>query len=481
MAKSYITPRAVLSSEEEEFEKLIAEAGGLEAAPHFDRGEHVTGIVVRVSSDAIFVSIGGKAEGIIERSEIDGDLPQPGDAITAMVVETGGGIRLSQRLARGVRDQGLLKEAFELHLPVEGKIAARNKGGFDVEMAGLRAFLPLGQLDMDHQTDLDAWLGQVHAFRIIEYDPDARRLVVSRAALQKDERRKKGDVLWSELQPGQVRKGTVRSVADFGCFVDLGGADGLVHVSEMQWSKGAQAKDLVSPGQEVTVTVVEVDREKKRIALSMKRLESDPWHRVVSETKVGDLVTGPVSRLERFGAFVELAPGVEGLIHVSEMTFLRRVRHPSDLVKPGDQVQAAVLDIDPITRRIALSMRAVEGDPWIEAASRFTVGTMVEGTVDHVETFGVFVTVAPGITALLPASETGQPKNADLARAYHKGSPVRAKVISVDPVERRMALSVRAIGADAEAANVNDYQQRSAGRAGPGLGTFADLLKNVKL
>ena len=480
MSKNFNTPRAVLSPEEEEFEKLFSDPGAPQPAMMVSRGEMVTGRIVSMNGESTFVALGGKAEGVIDTRELEGMNLKVGDELTAMVVSTQGEVRLSKGLGHAAIDSALLQDAFDAGIPVEGKITGRNKGGFDVEVGGARGFMPVSHADVEPVTDPDAWVGQTHRFKIIEFAEGGKRLVVSRAQLLRDERERKAKELWAELAVDQVRQGTVRSVQDYGAFVDLGGVDGLVHLSEMQWARFSHPREIVTPGQSVTVRVTELDPAKKRIGLSMKNADSDPWKQLGVGIKVGDHVEGEVTRLERYGAFVEILPGVEGLIHVSELTFLRRINHPQELLTVGDKVKVTILDIDHMTKRVALSMKKMEGDPWEEVAHRFPVGSTVEGFVERTAPFGVFVQVAPGVTALLPGSETNQPRGVDLSRAFKPGQPIVATVLSVEPQDRRMSISLKAAATAAEAANVSEYQQKGKAKA-PGFGTFADLLKDRKV
>lgn len=479
MAKDF-TKTTMPTSEEEEFEKLLADLGGGGQTPDLQRGDMVKGTIIACGPEFTFVDLGGKAEGTIESREVAELELKVGDILEAVVVGLGSEIRLSRSLANDVRNKEMIQDAFDMGLPIEGKIAERNKGGFEVQIAGERAFMPVSQLAIEMIEDLDVWVGRTERFLIKEYSTAARRFVVSRADLQRREREVKAVELWETLAVGDVKTGKVTSIQDYGCFVDIGGVDGLVHIKEMQWSRLEHPSELVSAGEEITVTVTSMDKEKKRIGLSMKSAEADPWKLLGVDIKENEIVTGEVTRIERFGAFVEILPGVEGLVHVSEISHTQHVRHPRDVVEPGQKVQVMLQKIDHVARRVSLSMKAVEGDPWMNVAEEFSVGQTLTGAVERVAPFGIFVMVSPGVTALLPGSETLHPRGTDLARHYRPGDTIGATVLSVDAENKRMSLSQKAGEEAAERANVARYQADTK-KGAKGLGTFADLLKDFKV
>ncbi|MBT9559034.1 MAG: S1 RNA-binding domain-containing protein [Myxococcales bacterium] len=468
----------LLSDEEAEFENLFDQNAIGAPGPRVRRGDEVSGRIIRVSGDVAFIDLGGKAEGILEVSLEEAETLKPGTTITAIVTSTDGAVRMRRGLGgRSGKDFEAVAQAHQLGLPVEGKITGRNKGGFEVDVSGARGFLPLGQLALEQipEDKLDGFVGSTHTFKIIEFDPKARRLVLSRNALLREQREVAAAAIWETLEVGQIRQGTVRSVQEYGAFVDLGGVDGLVHVGELDWVRVKNPNDLVKVGQAVTVVVVSLDPAKKRIGLSMKATGQDPWKTLA--LKVGDAFEGAVTRVERFGAFIEITHGVEGLVHVSEMSHERRIRHPSDLVKAGDRVKVAVLDVDHAGRKLALSMKALAGDPWETAATDLPVGARITGNVERVAPFGVFVRVGPAITALLPGSETGL-SPAELERRYRVGSPVDAEIIAIDVPNRRMTLSITASATREERETVSNYQRQATPERRSNFGTFADLLAN---
>ncbi len=452
-------------------------------------GAIVSGRVVKLGEDAVFVDIGGKSEGIIDIAELrdeDGNLTVGvGDDVEATVVSTqadGGTVRLSRKLARTTRDREMVYNAFRNKLPIRGKVSGRNKGGFEVQVAGMRGFVPMSQMDLSRIEDPDAYLNKEFDFHIMEIKDNGRDVVLSRTAYLREEAEKKAQKLRESLKVGDVITGTVRSIRDYGAFVDVGGMDGLLHVSEMSWGRTSHPRDVVTEGQKVTVKVIKFDREANRLGLSMKELEGDPWDTVEQEFSEGGVYTGKVTRLQSFGAFVELKPGLEGLLHVSNMTWDRRVQHPRELVDVGQEVTVQVLSIDPAKRRIGLGMKQLGDDPWDGVETRFPVGTRVEGSVERVKPFGVFVQVAPGVTGLIPNSEMATARGTDHSKQFKPGQPIEAVVIDVNPAEHRLTLSRKRLQSLEGEKAYDRYRARedriTAGDTGS-FGTFGSALGDV--
>ncbi len=381
-------------SEKEDFASMLAEyekerGGGRVREPQ--PGDQVRGRIVSIGSETVFIELGGKSDGVLDVAEVrdaDGKLTVAvGDEIEARVVEVGGpagAVVLRRVLGRGPDARGELQQAFEHRIPVEGVVTAVNKGGVDVQIAGVRAFCPISQLDLRHVDDAAAYVGQRFAFRITRFEAGGRHLnlVVSRRALLEEEQAARAAVTREKLAVGAVVRGKVTALKDYGAFVDLGGLEGMLHVSELGFQRVAHPKDLLSVGQEVEVQVIKMEGE--RISLSLKSLERDPWSDVAERFREGARATGTVVRLEQFGAFVELAPGVEGLIHISELGGGRQVRHARDAVKVGAQVTVTVLGVDPAKRRISLSTAARDDDgeplpPPSAPAKLGTLGDLLKG------------------------------------------------------------------------------------------------------
>jgi small subunit ribosomal protein S1 len=403
-------------------------------------GQLVTGAIVAIHGDVALISVGGKSEAVMDRVEV-GEL-RPGDGLDAVIISLSPEIRVSHRLAVERREREALRGALANGVPVEGKVTGRNKGGYDVSIAGIRAFCPMSQIDMGFPRNVDAYLGKTFLFRISELSDDLSSLVVSRAQVLKDEREATANEAWAHIVTGAELEGTVKNIRDFGVFVDLGGVDGMVHISELSHRTGVRPSQVVTVGQQVKVKVLEADREKGRIALSMKVLEPDPWSEVPGRFPAGATFSGTVARRTEFGLFVELLPGIDGLIHVSQLP--PGIKLEDEQLAPGAAVTGWVRECDPERRRLSLTLREVAtGDPWADAAERYQVETMVEGTVERTANFGVFVQLEPGVVALIPASETDSPKGTDLAKSFPAGGKISATVLSVEPQRKRISLSVK--------------------------------------
>lgn len=403
-------------------------------------GQLVSGEIMAVAGDVALISVGGKTEAVMDRAEL-GEL-RPGDGLDAVVVALQPELRVSHRLAIERRQREALRGACANGVPVEGKITGRNKGGYDVSIAGIRAFCPMSQIDLGFPRNVDAYLGKSYLFRITELSDDLSTMVVSRAAVLKEEREQKESAAWERITAGAVLEGEVKSIRDFGIFVDLGGVDGMVHVSELSHRVGVRPSQVVKQGQKVTVKVLEADREKHRIALSLKALEADPWAEARSHYLPGSSFSGTVARKTEFGLFVELQPGVDGLIHVSQLPPGQSLDDPA--FAPGAPISGWVKEFDEKRRRISLTLRELAtSDPWIDAALRYPAGTLVEGVVERTAAFGVFVALEPGLTGLIPASETDVPRGGDLAGRFVPGTKVSAAVLSVDSARKRISLSVK--------------------------------------
>jgi small subunit ribosomal protein S1 len=403
-------------------------------------GQLVSGEIVAVAGDIALIAVGGKTEAVMDRAEL-GEL-RPGDGLDAVVVAVSPELRVSHRLAIERREREALRGAFGNGVPVEGKVTGRNKGGYDVSVSGLRAFCPLSQIDLAFPRNVDAFLGKSFLFRITELAEDLSSMVVSRAAVLRDERDHQAKQAWSSIVTGAELVGTVKSVRDFGVFVDLGGVDGMVHATELTHRFGVRPAQVVKVGQEVRVKVIEADREKDRIALSMKALEADPWAAAAQRFPAGTAFEGKVARKADFGVFIELDSGVDGLLHVSQLPPGMTLADP--MLAAGNPVKGWIKECDVDRRRISLSLRELaSGDPWLDATNRYPVGTLVDGIVERTAAFGVFVEIEPGLTGLIPASESDTPRGGDLASSFPPGTKVAASVLSVDTARKRMSLSLK--------------------------------------
>jgi small subunit ribosomal protein S1 len=433
----------------DDFEKLLAEtdAGPASSAEGWEPGKKVVGIVEVISlhGQEVFLDLGGKANGYILKEELrddEGNLTvKQGDRVEGVVEGTDfNGIRICRMVSQQSADIGRIRDAQASGLPVEGTVTGTNKGGFDIRLGRVKAFCPHSQIDLYRPADPEALVGQVFRFKVTEIKSGGA--VVSRAALLREERSQNADAVRATIKVGARLQGTVRSIQKFGVFVDLGGVDGLVHMSELSWSRTEDAHELVELGQTVEVEVTEIDTKRDRIGLSIKRATADPFVQTFEGISKGQVLQGVVARLTTFGAFVTIAPGVDGMVHVSDMSH-KRIGHPREILNVGDNVEVKVKEIDLERRRVGLSLKAMSEDPWAQAATTYSVGQTVSGKVVSIQDFGVFVEVESGITALLPASESGLPRNKGLSTVYRVGSEVSLQVLRVDIASQKMALSTR--------------------------------------
>jgi small subunit ribosomal protein S1 len=410
-------------------------------------GDVIEGIIAAIHGDVALIDISGKSEAVLSRDELD--QLGTGDPVEVVVVEVGEEIRVSRQLALERRLEEKLAEAVASGEPMEGKVVGRRKGGFDVTIAGVRGFCPISQIEEGRSDDVDRHLGETYTFKVLEYDRDDRKLVVSRAAHLREERDRLRAATLERLEKGSIADGTVRSITNFGAFVDLGGVDGLVHVTEIAHSRVNHPGDVLTVGDSVQVKVLELDLEKDRISLSLKQLQPNPWENAEERFPARGPFEGTVVRKTDFGAFVELEPGLDGLLHVSQLPPGVELNAPEFEV--GETVNGWIRELDTDNQRIGLTMRRLpDRDPWERVEMRYQEGQVVEGTVENGADFGVFVELEPGLSALIPISELGLKKDVDPKDAFTPGDAVTAKVLSVDGSRQRMSLSVRAWMRDKE-------------------------------
>jgi small subunit ribosomal protein S1 len=437
-----------MTQSRETAEATFAEA--FEASLNFktpEQGELLRGQIVSISGDDAFISYGGPSEAVMDSAELEG--LDVGDTVEGTVVKTSPEIRISRKMARGKASLEQLRGMYENRLPVEGKVSARNKGGFDVNVSGLRAFCPLSQIALGKIDNPDQFIGQTYEFRVTELSDDGRRIVVSRAALLKEAAAARAEETRKAIVPGAELTGTIKTITPFGAFVDLGGVDGLLHVSEMSRRRVNNPNEVVAVGQEVRVKVIKVENNGKRISLSMKDQEPDPWSDVADRYPAGAQFNGRIVRSTDFGLFVEIEPGVDGLVHYSQLPFGVKQGDPSIAI--GTSVTGWVREVDPSKKRLSLSLREIAvSDPWESAQQKYPVGKVIEGVVDHGAAPGIFVQIEPGLTGLIPSSEISVPPGGDPSRAYEPGEKVVVRVMSVDPQRKRISLSVEAAKAAAE-------------------------------
>lgn len=433
---------------EQSFAELFA-ASEKEPKPEFRVGDRIKGRIITVGEDLVYVDTGAKVDAVVEKGELadkDGGFSlREGDEVELFVVSRQ---HNEVRLARSMSGEGRveqLQEAMEGGIPVEGKIKEICKGGFRVSVLSMIAFCPLSQADSRPVADPQSLVGETLLFLITRIEERGRNIVVSRRALLDREQAESLATFMDRTKPGDVVQGTVTRLAPFGAFVEIApGLEGLVHISELGWSRTLATEDVVAPGDTVTVKFLKIkdqDKGRVRIELSMKQAMSDPWDEVSGKFQVGGKVSGKVIRLAPFGAFVEIAPGIEGLVHISEMSYLKRVHKPEDFVVAGDSVPVMIKTIDLAARRIGLSMRDAEGDPWEGLTERYKNGQVVQGVLEKRENFGLFIRLEPGVVGLLPNARLE--RNQDEAAGSAKpGDALNVAIDAIDMDKRRISLAL---------------------------------------
>jgi small subunit ribosomal protein S1 len=423
------------------------------AAPHQAPAEGgiESGQVVAVTDIGVVVNLGGKTEGLIpaqEFAELDGPFPLV-DGQPVEVQRTGdrkdGYVLLSYQRVRRRRIWSKVEEAYRNKTDIIGKVVDHIKGGLVVDI-GVRAFLPASQADIHAVRDIDQWKDRELTVRVLKMNRKRGNVVVSRRAILDEQAQAQRQAMLDSMAEGQIVRGVVKNVTGYGAFVDLGGIDGLLHITDMSWGRVASPLDAVRPGEEVEVKILKYDREKGRVSLGRKQLLPDPWITVPERYSVGTKFTGKIMSLTDYGAFVELEPGVEGLVHVSEMSWSKRKQHPSKIVEPGNDVEVIVLGVDSNERRISLGMKQAQTDPWQQLAEKYPVGTVVSGRIRNLTEFGAFLEIEEGFDGLIHVSDiswTGRVKNP--ADVFKKGDTVEAKVLKIDVASRRVALGVKQV------------------------------------
>lgn len=404
--------------------------------------------VIAVTDESVFFDIGFKSEGILPLSALQGETLKPGDKalVTVKGRDLDGYYELSRFKVERPMDWSALEKAFADKSPILGTVTAVVKGGFSVDV-GVRAFMPASRSGVREAGEVEKLVGQEIRCRIIKLDVTDEDVVVDRRAVAEEEERSARERLYGQIKEGDTVSATVRSLTDYGAFVDLGGVDALLHVGDIAWSRINKPADVLSIGQAVEVKVLKLANEgdKKRISVGLKQLQTHPWEAVAQKYKAGDRVRGTVTRLAEFGAFVELEPGIEGLIHISEMSWARgKVRKASDVVKEGETVEVVILGVSEGERRMSLGLKQALGDPWVDVPQRFPIGSEVAGPVTSLTKFGAFVQISEGVEGMIHVSEISPEKRinqpADVLRI---GQVVKALVIGIDPEKRQMKLSVK--------------------------------------
>ncbi|MEE9166909.1 MAG: 30S ribosomal protein S1 [Candidatus Neomarinimicrobiota bacterium] len=415
-----------------------------------DIAEHqvVQGRVIGQNEKEIIMDIGFKSEGIIPRSEFAGKVPPAIGDVLGVYLERmedkNGQTLLSKEKADWMNSWNKIIEIYKGDGTVEGKIVRRIKGGMVVELEGIQAFLPGSQIDIRPVQDFDQYLGQEMEFKVVKVNRLRKNIVLSRKVLLEESLREQREALFEEIETGQILEGHVKNITDFGAFIDLGGVDGLLHITDLSWGRVNHPSDVVELGEALNVKVIDVDREKQRVSLGLKQLSPHPWETVPGKYPVGTRIKGKVVSLTNYGAFLELEKGVEGLVHVSEMSWTRNVFHPSEVVKLGEEVEAEVLSLNPEDRKIALGFKQLQPDPWEGVEERYQVDSLYKGTVRNLRQFGAFVELEEGVDGLIHISDLSWTKLVRHPKEIlEKGDEVEVRVLEASRESRRIALGLK--------------------------------------
>jgi small subunit ribosomal protein S1 len=431
---------------QDELETMMEMYNGTMAS--IEEGEIVKSRVLDIRDNMVVLDIGFKSEGTIPLEEFK-DLPdlKPGDEVEVLLEhleDQEGSVVLSKKKADFMRVWERIRVAYENDEPVRGALIKKIKGGVVVDLMGVDAFLPGSQIALRRVPNVDELLGQTFDFKIIKLNKRRRNIVVSRRVILEQERAGKREKLMKELQKDQVRKGVVKNITDFGAFIDLGGVDGLLHITDMSYGRIQHPSEMVHIGQELEVKVLDIDWDRERISLGLKQLQSYPWKDVAEKYPVGTRVSGKVVSITNYGAFIELEPGIEGLVHISEMSWTRNVRHPSKLVSIGETIEAVVLKVDPNEEKISLGMKQTEQDPWMMLPEKYPIGTRLNGKVRNLTSFGAFVEIEPGIDGLIHISDMSWTKRVQHpSEVVKKGDSVDVVILNVDAENKRISLGLK--------------------------------------
>jgi small subunit ribosomal protein S1 len=433
----------------EEYEAMLAMYEGTMAS--IAEGEIVTSKVLRVTDNAVILDVGFKSEGSVALDEFK-EPPAVGDEVEVFLEhleDQEGAVVLSKKKADFMRVWEKIRVAYESDQPVEGTLMKKIKGGVVVSVMGVDAFLPGSQIALRRVPNIDDLLGDTYEFKIIKLNKRRRNIVVSRRVILENERAHKREHLMKELEVNQVRKGIVKNITDFGAFIDLGGVDGLLHITDMSYGRVSHPTEVLRIGDEVEVKILDIDWQRERISLGMKQLQAYPWKDVAEKYPVGTRVQGKVVSITNYGAFVELEPGIEGLVHISEMSWTRNVRHPSKIVSIGETIEAVVLKVDESEEKISLGMKQTEQDPWMTLPARYPAGTRIAGKVRNLTSFGAFVELEPGIDGLIHISDMSWTKRVQHpSEVVKKGDAVEVVILNIDSENKRISLGLKQAEAD---------------------------------
>jgi len=464
------------ASEEEEnfadlFESYMTEQKDIQV------GDKIKGEIIAVGDKNIFINTGTKTDGVVEKSELLNENKEidckTGDVLDLYVVSVSDGeIRLSKSIS-GVGGDRLLQDAYKSRIPVEGRVTETCKGGFRVSIMKKTAFCPISQMDTKYVENQDEYVGESFDFLISKFEERGRNIVVSRRELLKQEQESAKKEFFKTAKPGDIIDGTVNTIMPYGVFVEIvPGIEGLVHISELSWSRIGHPDEILKVNDPIKTIILEINLETSKISMSAKRATTDPWETVHHQFKNGDKTSGKVTRCADFGAFVEIAPGIEGLVHVSEMSYSKRVHRAEDMVSPGDVISVTIKDVDAIKKRISLSMKDAEGDPWVNISQKYSVGKIYSGKIEKKEQFGYFINLEPGIVGLLPKSKINSAPNASEIEKLKTDDIIGVKVEEINANSRKIALGIEGSG--------DDWKQFTPKSQPSTSGAFGDLAEKLQ-
>jgi len=446
-------------------------------------GDKIKGEIIAVGDKNIFINTGTKTDGVVEKSELlneDNEIDcKTGDVLDLYVVSVSDGeIRLSKSIS-GAGGDRLLQDAYKSRIPVEGRVTETCKGGFRISIMKKTAFCPISQMDTKYVENQDEYVGASFDFLISKFEERGRNIVVSRRELLKQEQESAKKEFLKTAKPGDIVEGTVNTIMPYGVFVEIApGIEGLVHISELSWSRLGHPDEILKVKDSIKAQILDINPETFKISLSVKQATTDPWETVHQQFKNGDKTNGKVTRCADFGAFVEIAPGIEGLVHVSEMSYLKRVHRAEDMVSPGDEVAVTIKEVDAIKKRISLSMKDAQGDPWVNITQKYVVGKIYSGRIEKKEQFGYFINLEPGIVGLLPKSKINSAPNASEIEKLKIDDIIAVKVEEIHADARKITLGIEGDGSDWKQF-APESQPSSTGSLGGALGELGEKLQSA--
>lgn len=469
-----------LGAEEMSFEQLF-ESYDAKMNRELKQGDMVEGRIISVGKNTVYIDTGTKSDGVVDKNDLldeNGEFPYAeGETVKLYVVSLSESEVILSKAISGAGMAAMLEDAWRGRTPVEGRVTEAIKGGFSLDILGKRAFCPVSQMDVRYVETPEDYVGQTHHFLITRFEENGRNIVVSRRELLNEQIKEQREAFMKTIAEGDTVQGTVVKLMSYGAFIELSpGVEGMAHISELSWSRIEKPEEILRADDIIAVKILKIekpDSDNPKISLSVKQTSGNPWDNMGTMFKAGDQVSGKVVRLANFGAFVEIAPGVDGLVHISEMSHVRRVIRPEDEVQEGETVQVVIKAIDMDSKRISLSMKDAAGDPWTGASAKYTPGTVVEGIMEKKEGFGLFIRLEPGVTGLMPMSNIRQSEDSAEYESLKPGDTVTILVQEVDEEKRRITL------ASPDQKDTGNWKQFTGGQKSSSFGTMESLFREA--